>query len=327
MHITPETGDWSKTVLSCVGSTDLSLKLELVHVRTLAMHRIEADLTELVLASTPTLRRLRQRRPEWEARGWLPLETLSGLVLRIPGSACALRVVPSEEARTYVGGPASSSVSSELVAVALPSLDLDAARTFYQEALGMQTSAGGQVCGGQVALSFGTLGPRLLLVACPSPVSRHRDRQESSFLTPNRKPDVVSSGIDYGDLGCSPPWRAGDGGSEGALRNKSQRQSMEAIDEDRLGDRVAGMGVPASIGRLVIGCTAPVLNVVTARATVGGHQSLVPLSSFPGPRGTRLALALLQSPDGHEVQDMPVVARFLLALLFLSVIVLSSADA
>jgi len=44
-----------------------------------------------------------------------------------------------------------------------------------------------------------------------------------------------------------------------------------------------------------------VLHAVTARATVAGHASLVPLSCFPGPRRIRLALALLQSPDGHEV--------------------------
>ena len=56
-------------MLACQDATDLSLSLELVHVRALAMQHVEADLTEIVLASTPTLRRLRQRRPEWEARG------------------------------------------------------------------------------------------------------------------------------------------------------------------------------------------------------------------------------------------------------------------
>ena len=81
-----QAADWSKTLLACPSSRDdeLSLTLELVHVRALAMQHIEADLTELVLASTPTLHRLRQRRPAWESRGWVPLETLSGLVLRIP---------------------------------------------------------------------------------------------------------------------------------------------------------------------------------------------------------------------------------------------------
>ena len=47
------------------------------------------------------------------------------------------------------------------------------------------------------------------------------------------------------------------------------------------------------------------LHAVTARATVAGHASLVPLSCFPGPCRIRLALALLQSPDGHEVLAPP----------------------
>ena len=42
-------------------------------------------------------------------------------------------------------------------------------------------------------------------------------------------------------------------------------------------------------------------------------MSLVPLSSFPGPRRTRLALTLLKSPDGHEV--VAVEKDALLALL------------
>jgi catechol 2,3-dioxygenase-like lactoylglutathione lyase family enzyme len=304
-HAATESGDWSKTVLACEGSTDLSLRLELVHVRALAHHRVAGDLTELVLASTPTLRRLRQRRPEWEARGWLPLETLSGLVLRIPSSAVALKVVPSTEARAYSGGGgAASSASSEIVAVALPSLNLDAARAFYQEAVGMQVAAGGQVRGGQVALSFGTLGPRLLLVACPPPAPRRRGPTESGYLTPKRTPGNAVSGVDYGDLGCSPPWRAGGGGGEG-LVPKDEAWCEEGAEGESVGQRVAGMGVPASTGRLVIGCTTPILHAVSARATVGGHASLVPLSSFPGPRGIRLALTLLQSPDGHEVLAPP----------------------
>lgn len=87
---------------------------------------------------------------------WVPLETMSGLVLRIPGTAIALKVVPSEQGRASGGGRESSSMSSDLVAIAIPSHDLDAARAFYQQALGMQVAAGGQVRGAQVCLHIHT---------------------------------------------------------------------------------------------------------------------------------------------------------------------------
>ena len=293
-----DAADWSKTLLACPGATDLSLTLELVHVKTLAMHQIPADLTEVVLASTPTLRRLRQRRPEWEARGWVPLETMSGLVLRIPGTAVALKVVPSEEGRLSSGASNARPIMSEIVSVALPSLDLSAARDFYQQTLGMQVAASGQVSGEQVSLSFGTLGPRLVLVGCPPPSSPRPPFTPSRDGTAkSTKSDSFKHAIDYGNLGCSPPWRAGGVGGDGqegggGTRNDGRR---EGTVEWR------GPGVPASVGRLMIGCTRGVLHSVAARATVERCVSLVPLSSFPGPRNIPLAFALFQSPDGHEV--------------------------
>jgi len=293
-----EAADWSKTLMACPGATDLSLTLELVHVKTLAMHQIPADLTEVVLASTPTLRRLRQHRPEWEARGWVPLETMSGLVLRIPGTAVALKVVPSEEGRLGSGASNTRPMLSEIVSVALPSLDLSAARDFYQQTLGMQVAASGQVRGEQVSLSFGTIGPRLVLVGCPPPSSTRPPFTPSLDGTAkSTKSDSFKHAIDYGNLGCSPPWRAGGGVEGGQGGGEGSRRDVKwegTVDWRR-------PGVPASVGRLIIGCTRGVLHSVAARATVERYVSLVPLSSFPGPRNIPLAFALFQSPDGHEV--------------------------
>ena len=293
-----EAADWSKTLLSYPGASDLSMTLELVHVRALESHRIDADLTEVVLASTPALRRLRQRRPEWDARGWVPLETPSGLVLRVPGTALAIKVVPSQQglAGAYSSGGrrAPSPAGSDLVAVALPTHDLEAAQAFYRQVFGMQAVMSAHVRGAQVALSFGTLGPRLLLVSCPA-LAASRVPSDGVNIKARVEP-ALKGGLDYGDLGCSPPWRAGSMYDGGGAREHEVADSHVS--------RPHGLGVPASSGRLIIGATKPVLHALTGRAAVYGHTSLVPLSTFPGPCRTRLALAVLQSPDGHEVASV-----------------------
>ena len=108
---------------------------------------------------------------------------------------------------------------------------------------------------------------------------------------------------------------AGGGGASGIGGRAGQTEGRDKEDEvvEGIGGGAAGLGVPASCGRLVIGCTTPVLHAVTARATVRGHTSLVPLSCFPGPQRIRLVFGLLQSPDGHEVAA--VEKEGLLALL------------
>jgi hypothetical protein len=74
-------------------------------------------------------------------------------------------------ATRYTVSRSSASTSSSLVAVAIPSHDLDAARRFYQDALGMQVAAGGQVRGAQVCACLeatSVCGLKLLVYAALS---------------------------------------------------------------------------------------------------------------------------------------------------------------
>ena len=105
--------------------------------------------------------------------------------------------------------------------------------------------------GSQVALSFGTLGPRLYLVACPSPTAPRHAQTSSNFFTPKTKPEMIREALDYGDLGCSPPWRAGGGGLGSGARGEEGQGTGR--DSGSGGGRSGGLGVPASTGRLVIG--------------------------------------------------------------------------